>query len=386
MVVYQVFKSQSQIESASWKTCLTVYSPPGLFIETAKYPILNAGILATPNASEWLSIYDHPDSWRGLERDAIFNMRKNLLRFVLPIDSRKVEPRRIVEALQTVALSASPVALNVQVDEVSHPELHSVGGHLPCGPLIKVSNIEIASEPEISKVARRVTEMDSPACEAIWNLLNFDYTLDQIARLLAVGLLGPVGHRRMMPLRSAYKTTIDTIISRCIIELADCSQACESKIYMSTLFGDSFTVLSIPGEARVDYLRMEKRQGGLTCTSSLEDLHSPSTDTMTSVHADNARFSTYFTMVAERQASHNIIFHFSRSARNNSLGPWITRAGVKEALLSTPVVMEDKGNALAVLDSVLRPELGRWASNNPLLELIELEKAAHPLVRTEIWK
>lgn len=384
MVVSQVFKSQSQIESASRKRSLIVYSPPGLFIETAKYPILTAGILATPNPSEWLSIYDHPESWKGLERNAIFNMRKNLLRFVLPIDSGEAEPRRIIEVLQTLALSASPVALNVQVDEVCHPQLHSLGGLLPCGPLINASNIEIMSEPEVSKVAKRVTEMDIPASEAIWNLLNFDYTLDQIARLMSVGLLGPFAHRRMMPLRSAYKETIDTIISRCIIELADCPQARESKIYMATLLGDSFTVLSIPGEARVDYLRMEKRQGGLSCSSSLEDLRCPSTDTTTSVHADNARFSTYYTMAAERQASHNIIFHFSRSVRNNSLGPWITRAGVKEALLSTPVVMEDKGNALAVLDSVLRPELGRWASNNPLLELLGLEETAHPLVHTVI--
>jgi hypothetical protein len=382
MVVSQVFNSRLQIESTARKRGMTVYSPPGLFIEAAKYPILSAGILATSEASEWLSIYDYPDSWRGLERDAILNMRRKLLRFVLPVDSVLKKPRRVVEVLQTLALSASPVTLNVQVGEISRPELLSVGGLLSCGPIINASNIEILSEPEISKVAKRVAEMDIPATEAIWNLLNFDYSLDQIARLISVGLLGSVGHRRMMPLRSAYKTTIDSIISRCIIELADCSRENESKIYMTTLFGDSFTVLSVPGEPRVDYLRIEKRQDGLTCTSSLDDLRCPSVDSKTSVHADNARFSTYHAMAAERQGSHNIIFHFSRSARNNSLGPWITRAGVKEALLSTPVVMEDKGNALAVLDSVLRPELGRWASKNPLLELIELEEAAHPLVHT----
>ncbi|MFX1332027.1 MAG: hypothetical protein ACFE9W_10735 [Promethearchaeota archaeon] len=382
MVVSQVINSQLQIESTSRKRSMTVYSPPGLFIETAKYPILAAGILATSEASEWLSIYDYPDSWRGLERDAIFNMRRKLLRFVLPVDSVQNKPTRIVEVLRILALSSSPITLNVQVDEISHPELHSVGGLLPCGPTIKVSDIEILSEPEISKVAQRVTEMDIPTTEAIWNLLNFDYSLDQIARLMSVGLLGSVGHRRMMPLRSAYKAAIDSIISRCIIELADCSRANESKIYMSTLFGDSFTVLSVPGEPRVDYLRTEKRQDGLTCTSSLDVLRCPSADSKTSVHADNARFSTYHTMATERQGSHHIIFHFSRSARNNSLGPWITRAGVKEALLSTPVAMEDTGNALAVLDSVLRPELGRWALNSPLLDLIELEEAAHPLVHT----
>ena len=189
MVVSQVFNSQLQIESTSVKRSMTVYSPPGLFIETSKYPILTAGILATPDVSEWLSIYDHPDSWRGLERDAILNMRRKLLRFVLPVDPEKVEPRKVVEVLQTLALTVGPVALEVQAGEMSFSGLHSVGGLLPFGPIINVSNIEIASEPEISKVAQRVTEMDMPASEAIWTLLNFDYTLDQIARLMSAGLL-----------------------------------------------------------------------------------------------------------------------------------------------------------------------------------------------------
>jgi hypothetical protein len=89
-------------------------------------------------------------------------------------------------------------------------------------------------------------------------------------------------------------------------------------------------------------------------------------------------------MAADKLASHLVIFHFSRNARSNSLGPWISRAGVKEALLSTPVLMEDKDNALAVLTSVLRPELGRWASDIPLLNLLGLKEATHPLVHTTV--
>jgi hypothetical protein len=100
--------------------------------------------------------------------------------------------------------------------------------------------------------------------------------------------------------------------------------------------------------------------------------------------ADHARFSAYMAMAADKLASHIIIFHFSRNARSISLGPWISRAGVKEAFLSTPVPMKEKGNALAVLTSVLRPELGRWASEIPLLELLGIDETAHPLVHTKV--
>ncbi len=384
MVISQEFKSQSRLESASRSKSLTVYSPPGLFIETFKFPILTAGVLASPESSEWLSIFDHPESWRGLERDAIFGMREKLFRFVLPVDSRKMEPSKTVKVLQTLALSVSPIALEVQLDGMLAPELQPIRGLLPCGPVINVDSIEIAAEPEISNVAHRITQMDISASEAIWSLLNYDYTIDQIARLMSVGLLGHFNHRRMMPLRSAYKATMDSIISRSIIELADCHRAVESKIQMATLYGESFTVLSIPGEPRVDYLRMEKKPAELICTSSLEDLHCPTTDITTAVHSDYARFSAYTTMVAHKESSHLVIFHFSRNAKSNSLGPWISRAGVKEALLSTPVQVEDKGNALAVLTSVLRPELGRWALDNPLLEILGLEEAVHPLVHITV--
>ena len=382
MVVTQTFKSQPRLESSSQSTGLTVFSPPGLFIEASKFPILIAGVLATPESCEWLSIYDHPESWRGLEKDAIFDMREQLFRFVLPVDSRKMEPRKTVEVIQALALSISPVALEVQVSDILPPELHAIEGLLPCGPVIKADSIGISGKPEISKVAERITKMDNPASESIWDLLKYDYTLDQIARLMSVGLLGRLEHRRMMPLRSAYKATIDAIISRSTTELADCTRAAESKIQMATMFGDSFTVLSVPGNPRVDYLRMEKTPRGLVCTSSLKETHSPSTDISTSVHADHARFSAFTAMAADKLSSHVVIFHFSRNARSNSLGPWISRAGVKEALQTTPVLMEDKGNALAVLTSVLRPELGRWVSDTPLLNLLGLEEIAHPLVHT----
>ncbi|MFW9847210.1 MAG: hypothetical protein ACFFD6_10705 [Candidatus Thorarchaeota archaeon] len=382
MVTSQVFTTQTQLGSPSPSRSLTVFSPPGIFMETSKFPIVNAGILASTRPSEWLSIFDHPEAWRGLDRDAIISMRRQLYRFILPLDGRELTPRDAVEVLQTLALAVSPVAVEVLSDDLPSPRLHINGGLLPSGPAVRASSFEIVSEPEISKVAKRITEKDIPASEAIWSLLDFDYTLDQVARLMSVGLLGRIENRRMVPLRSAYKATIDSYISRCVMELTDCPDAAESRLYMSSFFGDSFTILSVPGESRVDYLRMEKTAKEVKRGVSLEDLRHTPTDSKTAVFADHARFSAYSAMNAERLTSHIIIFHFSRNARSNSLGPWISRAGVREALQSTPVLLENRGNAMAVLNSVLRPELGRWAADTPILERMGLKEAAHPLVHT----
>jgi hypothetical protein len=151
---------------------------------------------------------------------------------------------------------------------------------------------------------------------------------------------------------------------------------------MTSLFGDSFTILSTPGWPKVDYLRIEQLPRGITRGASLEGGRYSPTDPKTSIHADNARFSAYATMIGEETASHMTIFHLSRNARSNSLGPWISRAGVGETLQSDPVCMDSRANALAVLNSVLRPELGIWTADYPILNRHESGEAVHSLVRT----
>ncbi|MHA1638007.1 MAG: hypothetical protein ACTSUB_08330, partial [Candidatus Thorarchaeota archaeon] len=175
---------------------LTVFTPPGICVETAKYPILMAGVLATNKPSEFLSIYDHPESWSGLDRDSILSMRRNLFRFVIPTDARTMTPRNAIETLQTIALSVCPVALGVEVSTLPPRQLRVIGGQLPTSPEVQVNKFEILSDPEISKVAERITSEDITASEGAWKLFDYDYSLEQVARFISVGLLGKLKNRR----------------------------------------------------------------------------------------------------------------------------------------------------------------------------------------------
>ncbi len=62
------------------------------------------------------------------------------------------------------------------------------------------------------------------------------------------------------------------------------------------------------------------------------------------------------------------IFHFARSNKNNILGPWVIRAGVKAALESNPLVLDNRENSLTVLESLLSPSLSVWTERNTLLD------------------
>jgi hypothetical protein len=345
-------------------------------MQTDKYPILSGGVLASTEPLEWLSIYDHPEAWEGLNRESILSMRRHLYQFAISINARDMQPRDTVESLQTIALSVTPVALGVEVTSVPPRHLHTRGGLLPCSPTVQVKSI--------SNVAKRITEKDVPASESIWSLLDYDYSLDRIARLMSVGLLGRLANRRLIPMKSAYKATIDSFISRAVMELVEKPFADTAKMHLANLFGETFTIIMQPGEPRVDYIGIEQLGDKTSRGTSFEDLKYPDTDPRTSVFADHARFSVYSDLVKEKTSYHVTVFHSFQDRRNAILGPWIARAGVKRALETTPVFLDSETNVRTILESVLRPSLDAWAHDTPLLERLGLggEKLPNSLFAT----
>ncbi|MGY5852116.1 MAG: hypothetical protein RTU92_00960 [Candidatus Thorarchaeota archaeon] len=367
MSTSEVLTTQLQLDQVVDSSSHTIFTPPGIFVEAAKYPTLWTGVLASTEPSEHLSIHDHPSAWRGLGLEAILMMRRQLYKFVLPMDARLKTPHDSAKVVQTIALSVSPVALRVEASSLPPRNLHVMGSQLPSSPMVRVKNIEILSEPEISRVAQNVTEEDIPAANGIWKLIDYDYSLDQVARLLATGLLGRKNNRRLMPTRSAYKATIDAFVNRAIIELAEKPERDTISLQMAQLLGDTFTVLMQPGEPRVDYLRIEQFQGTTNRGTNFEDTKYPDTNPRTSIYADHARYSAYRKLIANSTKAHITIFHLNRNPRSNALGPWITRAGVEDALESKAVELDDSINAIRVLQSLLKPNLGVWAEGTPLL-------------------
>ncbi|MFW9953793.1 MAG: hypothetical protein ACFFD3_04495 [Candidatus Thorarchaeota archaeon] len=359
--------TQLQLGDAVRSKDLLMYSPPGITVETAKYPILMAGVLASTQPHEFLSIYDHPTAWRGLDREAIFSMRRNLYRLLIPADARSLIPQHAIETLQTIALSVSPVALGVEAATLPPRRLHTSGGDLPASPSVIIKSLEILSDPEISRVAERITQKDITASEAIIQLFEYDYALEQIVRMLAIGLLGRKEHRRLVPTKNAFKVVIDSFIDKTLLDLSEQPFSTSISLQKSELFGDSFIIVSIPGEARVDYFRVEIAPDRTTQGYSLESRQQIASDPKTALFASHARFPVYSELKLRNENSHNIIFHLNRDGRNNAMGPWLPRAGVEKALCEEPVVLDSTSNMISILESLVYPNLEFWARNTPLM-------------------
>jgi len=368
MAIGHVRTTQMQLGHAANLRHVTAYSPPGITVEAAKYPMMTAGILASTDAQEYLSIYDHPESWCGLNRETILAMRRELYRFTVPINARAMEASDFIEVLQTIALSVSPVAIEVETASLPPRGLYPLGGQLPASPVVEMQSVEIISEPEISKVAENITQQDIPASESAWKLLDYDYSLDQVARLMSVGLLGRTDSRRLVPTRGAYKAVIDGYVNRSLIELAEKPVSPSFSIHSTELLDENFTVLIQPGEPKVDYLRIERTESGLERGASFERLKNATTDPKTAVFGDHARFSSYRHLVKTMAKAHITIFHFTRNNKNSILGPWVVRAGVEAALETNSIELDTRENAVMVLESILTPSLPVWTEEDPLLD------------------
>ncbi len=371
MAIEQVMQTRLPIEDLQFLKSHTLFTPPGIFIETARYPILNAGVLASPYPLETLSIYDHPESWRGLGRDAILAMRRHLYSIVIPVNAREMQPKQIIDSLQTIALSVNPVALGVEVEGLPPRHLYSSEGQLPAGPVVKARSLEILSKPEISRVAQKITDKDIPAAEGIWKLFEYDYSLEQITRILAVGLLGMKKNRRMMTIRSAYRIVIDTYINEVIMNLIDQSQIEDFEIYIGKCCNDSFTILASPGESRVDYIRLEKYGPHISRGVSIDDPKLSRDDSRAGNFANFARYSAFRHLLKKQANAHLIIFHHTAISENQIITPWIARAGTHDALSKDPIVIQDLNGAIEILDSILPLGLKTWVHDTPLINRVK---------------
>ncbi|RLI54093.1 MAG: hypothetical protein DRO93_12950 [Candidatus Thorarchaeota archaeon] len=347
----------------------TVFSPPGVVVESSKFPVMFAGILASKSPSEHISIYDHPRAWSGFSRDAILAMRESLYRLMVPVNGREMAPAGTIETLRRIALSASPVAIGVEGPTLPPRHLDMLPGLIPSGPRVVVSDIQLLSEPETSRVAEKICENDIPAAQGVWKLLEYDYSLDQVARFLSLGMLGRHKSRRLLPTRAAYKVAIDAVVDQVILNLVDGPTVSSYHTHVGSHYGDVVTVICAPGQPRVDYFRAEIAEDGLRFSYSLEDARVPSSDARTSLLGDHARFSAYSAMHESGRGSHMLILHSAKPS-NRRLEPWLTRSAVKHALESHPAHTDTVDEAFEIVSPVLRPSLDVWARNAPIFERI----------------
>jgi DNA repair protein NreA len=222
-------------------------SPPSLFVGHKGYPRVNVGPLVPPIHGN-TSIFDCPEAWTGKTIYEIARFRMNLIRGISRSDVNNPSGKYI-DTMQEMTLSLLPVESTVTF--VKNPLPENLSGNsenmvVPSMLTAEVTGfrpIQIRTDPRIEKI---YYDTDILSSDAMFDLYNNGITINQISKILSIGMMGRKRYRKLVPTRWSI-TAVDQIVSGKLVKLIRNYQTVESMhLFTYSHVENRYWVLLIP--------------------------------------------------------------------------------------------------------------------------------------------
>jgi DNA repair protein NreA len=222
-------------------------SPPSLFVGHKGYPRVNVGPLVPPIHGN-TSIFDCPEAWAGKTIYEIARFRMNLIRGISRSDVNNPSGKYI-DTMQEMTLSLLPVESTVTFVKNPFPENMSDNSETVVVPSMLAAEvtgfrpIQIRTDPRIERI---YYDTDILSSDAMFDLYNNGITINQISKILSIGMMGRKRYRKLVPTRWSI-TAVDQIVSGKLIELIRHCQTIESmQLFAYSHVENRYWVLLIP--------------------------------------------------------------------------------------------------------------------------------------------
>ena len=222
-------------------------SPPSLFVGHKGYPRVNVGPLVPPIHGN-TSIFDCPEAWAGKTIYEIARFRMNLIRGLSRSDVNNPSGKYI-DTMQEMTLSLLPVESTVTFVKNPFPENMSDNSETVVVPSMLAAEvtgfrpIQIRTDPRIERI---YYDTDILSSDAMFDLYNNGITINQISKILSIGMMGRKRYRKLVPTRWSI-TAVDQIVSGKLIELIRHYQTIESmQLFAYSHVENRYWVLLIP--------------------------------------------------------------------------------------------------------------------------------------------
>jgi len=237
-------------------------SPPSTLLGSWGYPRIMAGPLVPPIQAD-TSIFDQPSRWLERTLHEILAMRVSLIRgkrWFDVADARR--PDRVLETLQELAMSSSPVDVELELEKEPLISPSFLVRAPPTGPSAPMRKASIAENPRVPRpVERVVLDVDLRASEAIMELYSSGVGEQHIARLLSMGLLGYGRWRRLVPTEWSITAVDDQIGRRLREEVRGNPWIGEYALHSHFAHFNRVTILLLPGPWMFEVFEVWHRAG-----------------------------------------------------------------------------------------------------------------------------
>jgi hypothetical protein len=301
---------------------------PSVFVGSFGYPKVSGGPLMINDS-------DSPPDWiaRGLGIDDIVGLRARTIR-------GRTETGRLTDNLQEIALSSSPLDVEVRFEKPVTFDLKFDGVVAPVGLAGAIRRMDILGNARVDRpVDRATSDTDLSATDACEMLHASGTDIYRITQLLTSGLLGR--KRSVVPTRWAITAVDDMVSNRLKQKIARYPPLESIYLFNGMLYGNQIVCLLMPGDWKFEMIEVWRKQSlwadendvivrdgeGLTKTG-----YSPITGAYYS-----ARLAVAEYLEAAGRSARALVLRSITGDYWAPLGTWVIREAARSAMKSGPI-------------------------------------------------
>lgn len=281
---------------------------------------------------------------------------------------------KILENLQLLALSreTSP-SLEIEWRKTTIYEIKDKS----TTPFYKTGYLEsltIISNPKIPRVVEKVHyDYDLKAKDAVTYLYEKGKDVYDIETLLSTASLGVLRNRKIVPTRWSITATDDMIAKYLYEKIRFYEKGNEVKLFIHESYHNLFYILAIPWQW--SYELVEKMSNSSKIMRDYEFLKPRkdyATNTTGGYYAIRLPLLEYCEKIKEQYTF--VVFREISPKYYKSVGVWILREAVRDALASKPIIFEHLNDAIHYVDTRSHHNFSYALFSSPLLNMAKKQK------------
>ena len=351
---------------------------PSVFVGRYGYPNVAIGILSPPEISSEAWKLDAPELWyqNNYTIENVIETRSQLINSKTGTNIKGKS--KVLDIAQEISM-AKQAEVEFLLKKKPIPKISLDIRMPPIGAPAVLENAKITDNPKIPRKIDAIVNDELKAKESVNLLYEKGVEVNQIMKILSVGLLGI--DKKLVPTRWAITATDDMISQNLIKEIKDYPIINDYLLFSNEYLGNHFEILLIPREWNFEVLEAETPKSTWNPSKRMYIMVDWERNWGRKYYADNVTGAYYSDRLAvceylkriRRQASVLIV----REVKPEYMipcGVWVNREAVRGAFTKTPEKFSDLETALKTIFSRVNIPKEAILNNSHLLKEIKMQK------------
>ncbi|MFH1420836.1 MAG: hypothetical protein ABIG30_02605 [Candidatus Aenigmatarchaeota archaeon] len=217
------------------------------FVGRAGYPEINIGLLSPASVSSDAWKLDAPTFWyeKSYGLEDIMDARTQLIHSRERTSVRS--ETKTLEVAQEIAMAAKPPSTEFFLKKKPYVAMQLDLTTPPIGAPAILKAVKLEENPHVLTKVDKIVSDELKAVEAMNELYGYGIDVNQLMRILSVGLLGLKSQKKLVPTRWSITATDDMLAKSMLKEIRRFDTINTFELYVNEYLGNKFYILFMPG-------------------------------------------------------------------------------------------------------------------------------------------